>query len=646
MTHPSAARILLLEDDTAHAELIGRVFSAHADRYRLLVADCLAAAHRLMAETPPDLVLADYRLPDGSGLELIVPVGPQPAYPVVVMTSHGDEQVAVGAIKAGAMDYVVKSEHTFYDLPHIVDRNLRQWHHIQGRQEAERALRESERKYRLVVDHCNDAILIIQDGIIRFTNRTAVDMFGYPSATLKGSPWLELVYADDRAAAARVAETPRRPETREGVQLFRIVREQGDWLWVEPGAVTVAWEGRPARLLFIRDVTEKKKLEYQLAQAQKMEAIGTLAGGIAHDFNNILGAIVGYSEMALFRLADGSDERRYLEEVLQAAFRARDLVKQILTFSRKSEQIKKPFSLTGVVSAAVKLLRASLPASIEIRQILETRLDVVMGDQTQIHQVVMNLCTNAAHAMEPNGGVLEIGLYGAQALPENVAAGRPQRGGWVKLTVKDTGRGIAREDLPRIFDPYFTTKESGKGTGMGLAVVHGIVESHNGVITVQSEIGGGSLFEVFLPRVGGAEAESPAGAAEPLQGGSGRILLVDDEEMLANVGRQMLNRLGYTVTATTDSLEALALFRKRPDAFDLVITDMTMPKLTGDKLAVRLKAIRADVPIILCTGYSQHINAPKARALGLQAVVMKPLSLKVLGEAVRQALTPGSGDTD
>lgn len=388
-----------------------------------------------------------------------------------------------------------------------------------------------------------------------------------------------------------------------------------------------------------RDVTHEAELETQLRQVQKMEAIGTLAGGIAHDFNNILAAIMGYTEMALYDVPEGTAGRRNLEQVLKAGYRGKDLVKQIITFSRRSEQERRSMRVSPIVKEALKLLRASLPTTIDIRQNIETQSGMVLADPTQIHQVLMNLCSNAAYAMREKGGVLGVSLVDADIDSDGADPSYPDLhpGAYLKLTVSDTGHGIDRAIMERIFDPFFTSKKPGEGTGMGLAVVHGIVKSYGGAIVVDSEPGKGSRFDVFLPRIEG-DFFPEADSAAPMPTGKERILFVDDEEDLVDMVQQMLERLGYSVAAKTNSLEALELFKAQPDQFALVITDQTMPHMTGADLAKELMRIRPDIPIILCTGFSEVISAEEAKALGIREFVMKPFATREIAEITRRVL--------
>jgi CheY-like chemotaxis protein len=368
-----------------------------------------------------------------------------------------------------------------------------------------------------------------------------------------------------------------------------------------------------------------------------MEAIGTLAGGIAHDFNNILSAVIGYTEIALADMPEDTSQHRNLQEVLKAGSRAKDLVKQILTFSRQTEQELKPLQINQIVRETLKLLRASLPTTVKISQDIQSD-SAVLADPTQVHQVIMNLCTNAAHAMRTKGGQLKIDLSDV-VLGGSFIEQHPylSPGAYIKLRVIDTGHGMEKAILDRIFDPFFTTKERGEGTGMGLAVVLGIVKSHGGAITVESEVGKGSIFNVFLPVIL-QEVDHEVKTRGPIPTGTERILFIDDEKSLVDLGQQILERLGYKVTIRTSSVEALELFMEQPEKFDLVITDMTMPNMTGDELAGKLMNIRADIPVILCTGYSERISRERAHRLGIKEFILKPIVMRELAKTVRGVL--------
>jgi len=383
---------------------------------------------------------------------------------------------------------------------------------------------------------------------------------------------------------------------------------------------------------------EENKRKAQLQRAQRLEAIGRLAGGIAHDFNNILAAIIGYAELLRYDLPEDSKAQGSVEAIYEAGIRAKDLVQQILTFSRQSEEEKKPLRISIVVREALALVRAALPATIEIRQKLASESDTVLANPMQIHQVLINLCTNAALAMGEKGGVLEISLEDADFDSEATASNPDLKpGGYVKLTIKDTGSGIAPEIVDRIFDPYFSTREPEHGTGMGLAVVHGIVKGSGGSIGVDSIVGEGTAIYVFFPRIE-KRITPDARVLSPFPSGNERILFVDDEKALVDIGVQLLEHLGYQVVGRTSSIEALEAFRNQPEKFDLVVSDQTMPNMTGEMLAKELIRIRPDIPIVLCTGYSEIISEEKAAALGIKKLIMKPILMREISQTIRQIL--------
>lgn len=386
---------------------------------------------------------------------------------------------------------------------------------------------------------------------------------------------------------------------------------------------------------------EKAKLEKQVRHSQKMEAIGTLAGGVAHDFNNILYPILGYTEMALDEVSEGSPARENLNEIMTAAQRARKLVEQILTFSRLDHQGRIPLKIHRAVKEALNLLRATLPATIEVVQRIDENCGPVLADPTQIQQVVMNLCTNAFHAMQDHGGTLIVGLEEIQIASEDLP-GSQEPVTYVKLTVADTGYGMSKDVLERIFEPYFTTKKVGEGTGMGLAVVHGIIKGYDGDIQVYSEPGNGTTFNVYLPRIY-KDVKTDGRTPVKIEKGDERILLVDDEDQIARMLEQMLASLGYRVRAVSDPIEALEIFENTPQAFDLVITDMTMPKITGDLLARELMKIRPEIPVILCPGFSKLIDEDRAQKIGIRRLIMKPAIKSEIAGAIREALQPVAG---
>ena len=395
----------------------------------------------------------------------------------------------------------------------------------------------------------------------------------------------------------------------------------------------------------LQDITDRKKLEAQLQQAQKLESIGTLAGGIAHEFNNILSIIIGNNELVMEELPQWSPARESAEEIRIAGLRASDVVKQLLVFSRQDDAQKRPVDIGSVVKESLKLIRSSIPTNIDIQLNGSEDILPISGNATQINQVLINLCSNAADAMLQTGGAIRIDLSN-EMIDEGSENGISPLipGSYVKLTVSDTGGGMDKETLERVFEPYFTTKEFGKGTGIGLSVVHGIVERHSGSISVESEIGKGTVFTILLPAYQGRIEQEPE-EETALPRGNERVLFVDDEPIILKLGKQRLERLGYSVQGATDPLEALEMFRADPDAFDLVITDMAMPHMTGDQLVSEILKIRPGIPTMLCTGYSETISAEKAYKIGIRSFFMKPVDRTEFAVSVRKVLDEAKGPT-
>lgn len=399
----------------------------------------------------------------------------------------------------------------------------------------------------------------------------------------------------------------------------------------------------------VRDITESKNfqkdqqiLQNKLMQAQKMEAIGTLAGGIAHDFNNILAAVMGYTELSLQEIPENNPFKERLNLVLKASVRAKELVDQILIFSRQTDQDlqPQPVQIGLIIKEALKLIESTFPSTIQLRLNIVSTGRVVI-DPSQMHQIIMNLCTNAKHAMQESGGILTVELTDMNIEPQaeiRELNSSLQPGPYLRLTLRDTGHGMAPDTMKRIFEPYFTTKEKDVGTGLGLAMVHGIVKNCGGTVSVESEIEKGTSFYVILPRTDAAQVKKETTTDRPLRTGPERILFVDDEKELVIIGKEMLEYLGYQVVTENSSIAALKEFREKPDYFDLVVTDMTMPEMTGEKLARELLSIRSDIPIILCTGFSEQINAQKAKDIGIKAFVMKPITLGRFAQTVRALL--------
>ncbi len=514
---------------------------------------------------------------------------------------------------------------------------------ITERRRAEAALQESEERFRQLADKITEVFWMTncESGDLLYVSPAYETIWGRTCASLYEAPhsWLTAIHLDDRARV----EAALKEVARKGMydEIYRIIRPDGGVRWIHDRGFPVAnAEGRVYRIVGVAaDITKQRQLEEQFRQAQKMEAMGTLAGGIAHDFNNILAAINGYTELAKMHATGNTKVLEYLGTVAKAGDRAVNLVRQILTFSRQQEVHRVPTQLHEAVAESVKLLRATIPTTIDFSISLAGDTPPVLADATQIHQIMMNLGTNAWHAMRERPGRLEVKLekFAVDAL---IAGTHPQLrpGVYARLTVSDTGKGMDRATLERIFEPFFTTKEPGEGTGLGLSVVHGIMQDHDGAITVYSQPGEGTVFHLYFPAYAGTVSARDVPAGLISRGAGKRILLVDDEEMLAKMGQTTLEQLGYKVQALTSPAAALALVQADPRQFDLVITDQTMPEMTGMDLARQLQQIRPDLPIILNSGYSANLTAERTRAAGIREVLMKPHSIQTLAEAVQRAL--------
>jgi PAS domain S-box-containing protein len=524
---------------------------------------------------------------------------------------------------------------------------------ITERKKAEDSLRESEERFRTLVENVPGIVFRcklqapwqvehISEGVYTLTGYTQRDF-------LEGRvAFRDIIIIEDLALVGKTVE--------DGITGFRAYEVEYSLnhadgsirFFHEKGRAVYDAEKNPLWLDGVvidisdrrRAEEEKSKLLKQLLHAQKSDAIGTLAGGIAHDFNNILSAIMGYTELVLLDFQGRGESYQNLKQVYAAAIRARELIRQILTFSRTSEEKTIPQDLGLIVHEALKLLRSSLPTSIEIVEDIDTECRKVLADTTQIHQIVMNLCTNAFHAMEKNGGTLSIELHQVRLTEADLRNGQHHEpGDYVRLIVRDTGQGIAKENLDRIFEPYYTTKKQGRGTGLGLALVQGIVHSHNGMLSLQSEEREGTEFTIFFPTVSADVLVSQQeDVIEVLSGGSEHILVVDDEAPIAQMVKIMLERLGYNVTLFTSSLEALDQFTKKSNAFDLLITDQTMPGLVGVELTQKVLQLRPDLPVILCTGYSSQVSDENYLTKGIGKLLMKPVKINTLASGIRALL--------
>ncbi len=573
-----------------------------------------------------ELFHPDYREISKEGLERVFKGADVGIVDAALITKHGKKiEVEVNVIPQTEDGKIVRIRAIMRD--------------ISARKQAEEALKESEEKYRTMLESIEDGYYEVDlEGNLTFFNESMCRILGYTKEEMMGMNYRTYL---DKNNVKKIYEAYNNVFRKEKVYKsfdWQLIRKDGSKRFVEM-SITLMRDSKGKSIGFrgiSRDVTDKKHLELQLQHAQKMEAIGTFAGGIAHDFNNILGSIVLNSELALDDIPENNDAKYSLEQVLYNSRRAKELVKHILTFGRLEEVARKPLKISIVVKESLKMLRAMIPTTIEIRKNILSDVGTVMADPTQIQQLVTNLCANSLHAMKENGGTLDVELKNVK-IDKRSSITDLIAGSYVKLTIKDTGYGIAPDNKTRIFDPFFTTKQPGEGSGLGLSVVHGIVKSNEGAIKVDSKQGKGTTFHVFFPMMD--TVIIPLHESErALPTGNERILFVDDEEILVDSSRRMLARIGYTVVASNSGTEALELFQRDPGNFDLVITDTTMPNMTGIQLAEELLKICPDIPIIICTGHSNLISEEKLNAMGIRECVMKPFEMQEMAETIRRTL--------
>ncbi|MDX2481928.1 MAG: PAS domain S-box protein [Desulfuromusa sp.] len=496
--------------------------------------------------------------------------------------------------------------------------------------------------FRTMVDQSNDAFFIIDatTSRIRDVNLRACERWGYSYDEILQLRVIDLnhTYQGIDGWRQRVGDMQKNQSS-----FFETTHttKEGKTFPVEISHQYIKDEENDYIIAVVRDISERKKLEHQLRQAQKMESLGTLAGGIAHDFNNILSAILGYAQLAQFHIPQDSKALDSLQQVIIGGQRATELVKQIMAFSRKTDHLMAPIEIQKIIAEALRLLRPAIPTTIEIRQDIDQNCPPILADGTQIHQILMNLCTNAYHAMrEQKTGMLEISLNRIDIQPETaIPPFEPLAGGYLQLLVSDTGTGIDKATLEKIFEPYFTTKKTGEGTGLGLAVAHGIIRDFGGYISVDSELGKGTCFKIYLPiPAGHPQIRQDVSTPIVVPVATERLLVVDDEKPIADLIKAMLERYGYQVTTTTESPEALRVFKQNPTLFDMVITDYAMPQINGIDLAAELLKIRADLPILLCTGVNDTGKNAKAQQVGIKICMTKPFQAEQLALTVRKIL--------
>lgn len=509
---------------------------------------------------------------------------------------------------------------------------------ITPQKKAEEELKKREEQYRALVENAMDVIFIAQDEYIKFSNSAIEQVTGYSMDEICAVPIVDLLHADEKDMVIDRHIRRSRGESLPSTYSHRFITKDGQVKWGQLSSVRVEWEGRNATLNFLRDITHQKELEQQVQQAHKLEAIGTLSGGVAHEFNNLLSIILGNVEMAMDDVPAEDEAMEFLEEIKIASKRGEEIVRQLLSFSRPAAPERKLVDVPSSIRETMALLRASIPSYIAFHVDISPECHKVLGDPTQIRQVIINLVNNAAHAMEGASGGLAIRARNVFSRTEEIFFDQVLLpGDYVSLEVKDSGHGIAKEDLGRIFDPFYTTKDVGKGSGMGLSVVQGIMKAHGGGIRISSAPGKGALVECYFPSAGKGAPSQPQKQQETPTG-TESILFIDDEPPIVDMIKGRLKRLGYKVTAVESPLEALEMYTQNPAGFDLIITDLTMPDMTGDVLINRLMNVNPDVKTIICTGFNEKIDALKAREMGAKAFLSKPVDRHIMAVTIRQVL--------
>ncbi|MBU0991984.1 MAG: response regulator [Proteobacteria bacterium] len=646
------AKVLYVDDDLENLSSFKAVFRRD---YDIFLADNAEKGLEILRENNIQVLISDQRMPETTGTELLEQVAKEfPKTQRFLLTAFSDFDPLVEAINKGKLQgYFSKPIDADFIRRRIKEGLEKHYLEIQNQDLLEK-VQERETFLNAIVENIPDFVFVKDAKTFQYLrlNQSAEAFLGYSPKEMLGKTahdvfpheTAEIFHQNDLEVIkrGRVVEIPE-----------EAVRSKAKGLcYLDTKIIPI--KDDKGQLVYIlgvsRDITEhrnlqekEKSLQSQLRHFQKMEAIGTLAGGIAHDFNNILASIMGYTELSFAKVEKETVLKDYLAKVLTAGARAKELVGQILTFARQSDEEIKPVRIDMILKEVLALIRSAIPTTIDIRQNIESH-SMVLGNHIKFHQIFMNLFTNASQAMEEEGGVLEVGLINVELDHSDLLNDQGlSPGNYLKVTISDTGAGISPHIMDSIFQPYFTTKEPGEGTGMGLAMVHGIVENSGGKIFVKSDLGKGTVFTIYLP-VTAKTIEYAAEENEELPRGDERILFVDDEQSIAMMSQLTLEQLGYRVTSLSNSIDALTLFRSRPYEFDLVITDMTMPKITGDIFSAELIKIRPELPIILCSGYSRKISKARASAIGIKAFLYKPVQKAQLARTIRAVLDHSESD--
>lgn len=632
--------ILLVEDEASHAELVERAFETYEDQMTLQVVSTLAAARRHIQNNSPDLVIVDFLLPDGRGTELLPEDKEDVKFPMVIMTSHGDEQVAVEAMKAGAFDYVVKSPMVLLDMPRFAERVFREWGHIQNRKRAE----AMASWFGHVLDGTLNEIFAFDAHSYHFiqVNRSGRENTGYTMEEIAGLTFFD-VFPDINEADFVDLVTPLRNGSRENAQAtMTCKRKRGSTYPVEMHLQLSELDETAVFVAVVMDITDRLKREEQMRQQDRLAAVGQLASGIAHDFNNIMAVIILYTQMVQRTPELPGKANSRLQTVVDQANRASELIEQILDFSRSSVLERKNIELVPFLKEIVRLMHRTLPENILITFQEPQEKSLINADATRIQQMVMNLMVNARDAM-PEGGTLQVELKNLSLQEKDIPPGfeEMQPGRWTFLSIADSGPGIPADTLPFIFEPFFTTKQPGRGTGLGLAQVYGIVKQHDGYIHVESKVGEGTAFQIYFPTITATERSNAATQpSDELVKGSGQtILVVEDDRATREALTSSLEMLNYHVLVSANGSQALDIYTAKKEQIRLVVTDLVMPEMGGAAFVEILKGKAQPIPVIILTGHPLDTNLTNLSGEGWSIHwLQKPISLPKLAQSVANAL--------